>query len=119
MKGSTQDNVANLNGSSIEKLELDILPDDSMKSKSHHSVIMPISLKNSHEEIIVKAERSKSLDPTQHIDFEGITRRQPSLMSLGDCNGLVISPDICVGKKSGKWYSDSRSLLNSCFYVKF
>lgn len=98
--GKSQADAANLNGLSIEKLDLNILPEDNLKSRSHHSVIAPISLKNSHEEIIVKAERSKSLDPTQHVNFEKIKFRQPSLMSLGDC----ITPDNCVGRKNGKWY---------------
>lgn len=100
MNEKSQENVANLNGLTMEKFEFSTLPDDNLKSRSHHSVITPISLKNSHEEIIVKAERSKSLDPTQHVDFERIKRRQPSLISLGDCNGLAISPD----NKNGKWY---------------
>lgn len=104
MDGHFQDNAANLNSLSMEKLELNILPDDNLKSRSLHSVITPISLKNSHEEIIVKAERSKSLDPTQRVDFETIKRRQASLISLGDCNGLAISPNDCDGIKSGKWY---------------
>lgn len=95
MHENSQDIAILLNDLPMDKLE----PDD-LKSKSHHSVITPISLKSSHEEIIVKAERSKSVDPTQHVDFERIrNRRQPSLVSLGNCNGLAISPD-----KNGKWY---------------
>lgn len=107
MNEHLQDNAANLNVLLMEKLESNILPDDNLKSRSHHSVITPISLRNSHEEIMVKAERSKSLDPTQHVDFETIKRRKASLISLGDCNGLAISPEQqkCVANKNRKWYS--------------
>lgn len=103
MNGKSNDINANLNGLASEKLELDIVSDN-LKSKSHHSVIAPISMTNSIEEIIIKAERSKSLDPTQHVNFETIKRRQLSLMSVGDWNGVAISPKNYECNKKGKLY---------------
>lgn len=78
---------------------------DNLKSKSHHILAAPISMKNSNEEIAIKAERSKSLD---HIDFERIKRPRQSLISIGDINGVAIPLDNNDCRKNGKWYSTSR-----------
>lgn len=107
MNGKSNDNIiTNVNGLTIESFELNIKADN-LKSKSHQSVIAPISMRNSIEDIIIKAERSKSLDPTQIVDFEKIKRRQLSLMSIGDWNGVAISPENFECNKNGKWYSNN------------
>lgn len=93
MEKSLQENVE------MEKLETNTVSDN-LKSGSHQNVVAPTFMSNS-----MKAERSKSLDPTQHVDFERVKRRQPSLMSIGDCNGLAISLNDCKSNKNSKWYS--------------
>lgn len=86
--------------------ELNNKSTENVKSKSHHMLVAPISMKNSNEEIVIKAERSKSLDPMQHIDFERIKRRRKSLISIGDFNGMAIPLDNNQCRKNGKWYSN-------------
>lgn len=84
-----QEIVPDLNGLSVEKLELKTISENS-KSRSHQCVIEAISMKNSTEEIVGEIERSKSLDPKQQIDFEKVY-------------GATTTPNICRSDKNAKW----------------
>lgn len=113
MNQNAQEGDTNMPGVLEEELELDRSPEN-LKSKSHQNMLDAISIKNSIDEIVMKAERSKSLDPTQHIDFERIKQRTANLMSIGDFNGMAISPDTYeYSSKNKNWYGIRESVLKS------
>lgn len=55
---------------------------------------------SAREEIYMKLERSKSLDPTEKVDFDYVRTRVSSIMSLGDMGGdaIVIETRDKIGK---------------------
>lgn len=64
---------------------------------------------------LMKFERSKSLDPTQYVDFERMKHRMPSIMSLGGWDGVAALGESCESIKNKKWYSSlSAYLETSC-----
>ena len=57
---------------------------------------------SAREEVYRKLERSKSLDPTQKIDFDYIRTRVSSIMSLGDMGGDAMVTETYERNKNGK-----------------
>lgn len=57
---------------------------------------------SAREEVYMKLERSKSLDPTQKVDFDYVRTRVSSIMSLGDMGGDAMVIETYERAKNGK-----------------
>ncbi|XP_055300651.1 monocarboxylate transporter 14-like [Sitodiplosis mosellana] len=57
---------------------------------------------SAREEVYRKLERSKSLDPTQKIDFDYVRTRVSSIMSLGDMGGDAMVIETFERTKNGR-----------------
>lgn len=82
------------------------------KSRSYLSVVVESSKenlnKNTSNEIVLRYQRSKSLDPTINMNFESTDLRRLSVLSAlsGDLNGIaIISTEDRKNDNSGVWYS--------------
>lgn len=65
-----------------------------IKSARVKKLSMILNNGDAREEFYMKRERSKSLDPTQKVDFNYVRSRVSSIMSLGDMGGDAIVSEI-------------------------
>lgn len=89
---------------SDDELELNSLPFDGKSRLSIHNEEPEDGQhhnNNNDDSILMKCERSKSLDPTQNISFAAVQRRISSMISLGEFGGAL---NIEESSKLGMWY---------------
>lgn len=96
---------------------------ESIDEEKTNNVSVPnlIGNDNQHNETdlqVMKCERSKSLDPTQHLHgFNPVRKRFDSLMSLGDVVGDAILCESNERTKDGKWCIFIQSKVHSKFTI--
>lgn len=100
-EGEKESKVATMSDDEFELNQLPSYVKPRLSVPHEDQVLKNFRNENGNFDVLIKCERSKSLDPTQIEGFDPIKKRISSMMSLGEWGGAAYLNE---NSESGAWY---------------